>query len=618
MDSSNQGKAIQPGWHQLQPINLSSGEEHYSQSEIHPAHESAATYAYGRPSEWISKWLQLPVILAAAVTTVVLMVTIIALAEVNRRHNGIASVDLQSQSLAVILGVFDVGIGLLWTSLPALILTIYNLVITAIFRQAAARQPYVELRGFKDPNWGSAAETSIFLDYASHWEIFAPWKAFRNRHYLLMCSFSVGLVMHLLLTPLSAYILRATIVPFDRPVGIQRTSEVNERGLGARDTLVPTMNIAASTQIYGGQNIPWTTDNASIVPFSLPQAVRTIAAWNLTTTAIANAAQMDCRLLGSSDFELLQADDGHWYFSMRDRGCSMTDKLFVSQIGEVYVHFIWTYWTECSLDAYYGRVVVVAAENSNSTLTNKIGISCIPSYHRVTGILDLAAESSSREGFSIRSFKPIKSEQVDPYPEYGSNFARQLEQASFNDPTAKLYSNTFGSLIFDAAKHISQSTSLSGKLLLNVTASMYISTFAIMSREFLMTTSSSSTSVSGTISTTEVRVIVVPAVAYTVVGILAATLATLGCIYWYTKSHDSILYEEPVALVGAATILRNSGLMSWIQSINADDCEGKVAQRFEFELGDAEPVQGWRVDQWESPSQMAIVPTARARSDLKR
>lgn len=288
----------------------------------------------------------------------------------------------------------------------------------------------------------------------------------------------------------------------------------------------------------------------------------------------------------------------------------MTDKLFVQLSSGFYTHILGTYWTECSLEAYYGRVVVIAAQNSDAgqTLTSKIGISCIPSYYNVTGTLDVTSDHSSPSGIAIRSFTPSKFVRIDPYPVFGSAFARQLQQPTVSDPTATLLASTFGSLIFYAANDFS------GEALLNATASLYIGAFAVMTQKFLVQPSSSTSTVTGTIYTDETRVVVVPAVAYTVVGILAGVSIMLAWILWYTRHHRSILYEEPIALVGAAATLRKSDLMSWIQRIDADGWSGEVANAFKYEHGKEEVPRGWRINQWARPSRMSIISTDRARS----
>ena len=371
------------------------------------------------------------------------------------------------------------------------------------------------------------------------------------------------------------------------------------------------MNTVSSTLIYGGQNIPWTTNNASIMPFSIPRSHLGTSSWNLTTTAIAHTAHLDCRVLGSSDFELAESNLGNWFFSIRDRGCSWKDQVFAQISTRLYTHILGTYWTECNDDAYHGRVVVVGAQlpEIGLKLTNKIGISCIPSYYNVTGTLNVTSDRSSPMGFAISSFTsdPSNAVRIDPYPVFGSSFARQLFEPKVSDPTNKLLTNSFGSLVFYATENFS------AEALLNVTESLYVAAFAVMTQKFLIQPSSSTANASGTILTEEIRLVVVPAVAYTVVGILAAILAMLAWIWWYTREHRSILIEESIALVGAAVNLRKSVLMAEIEGIDADQWEGQVANAFEFERSKQDPQRGWRIDRWTEPGKMSIVSTARAR-----
>lgn len=604
------------GTYELLPVETYEGEHQRPSQEI----EYAQNLSSATPTEWISRWLQLPGVLSTGFSTIVLIVVIITLAVISHNNDGLGSVDIHLETPLLHVGDLDLNISLLWTTLPVLIFSIYGMVISAIVTQAATRQPYIELYGYSDDNWGATAEKSIFLDYASYWSVVAPWKAFRNRHWLLVYSLSLMGIVNILLSALSAHIFNATTISIARPIDIERTHEIDDTGLAGNKgltSLIPTLDIVASTSIYGGQNIPWTTANASVLPFDIPHSLQSKSKWNLRTIATALEAHVSCKALGESEFELLEGDGGLYYFSFSDRGCSIKPYLFVTNVNEYLDDLIQTYWFTCDLEAYYGRIIVVAAQQSDSssgnfTLKNKIGVSCIPSYYTVTGTLNITGDSSTA-GFTIGSFLPTKSSRIDPYPGYGNEFPSRLSSSTLTDNTARIYANSFGALIYFAAKERPPSEAFSGETFANITSALYKSAFAVMVQRFLVRKSSSSSLTTATAFTEEYRVVVVPVIAYIVVGILVALLGMLGWIYWYTKNHHSILYEEPVALASAAANLRRSELMREIESINADNWDGKVKSGLEYKLRNLDPRRGWRVDRWDEPSSMRIISTNRAR-----
>lgn len=246
--------------------------------------------------------------------TVFLIGAVIGLAVFSRNNHGIASADLSLEVSTSVIPDFEIGIGLLWTFLPVLIFEIYALTVAAVVKAAAVRQPYIELREQgENQHWGAAAEKSILLDYQSYWPPLAPVKALRYNHYMLAFGFTIMLLLNLILTSLASHLFFATSISLSRGVDVQRAftfaSPLNDDAFGYQDSLTPTMDIVASTLIYGDKPIAWTTLNESFLPVSLEQSKGSAAVpKNLTVPAVAYSVSMDCKVLGSTEFELLMVN----------------------------------------------------------------------------------------------------------------------------------------------------------------------------------------------------------------------------------------------------------------------------------------------------------------------
>ena len=68
----------------------------------------------------------------------------------------------------------------------------------------------------------------------------------------------------------------------------------------------------------------------------------------------------------------------------------------------------------------------------------------------------------------------------------------------------------------------------------------------------------------GTLFTSETRLFVVTPVAYTVVGILCFILICNIFLFIYAERNHSILYEEPIGLLGNAALLHESDVSVFV------------------------------------------------------
>lgn len=567
--------------------------------------------------EWVSKWLQAWAILIAAAMTISLIGAVMVLCIISVQKHGIAS----TTSNSAIVFSFDVGISLLWTFLPVLGFQIYGLGIAGIVTAAAVRQPYVELREQpkgRQVEGGAAAETSVLLDYQGYWSPLAPFMALKYNHYMLCYSFTVTLLVSLVLISLAAHLFFATTVQFLSDVNLDRThafvSDAFTTNLSVPlASMTPVNGIVSSTLIYGGQSIPWTTLSEAFLPCSIPESSSTRNHSFFTIPTKAYSTELDCQVLGYGEFELLEASNKHWYYTINDRGCKVKNVEFSPELSALYTDFVYLQSTiSCPAQADYTRVYLVVASKirgDTSTLHNKTAVSCIPCYYETTGTLSFSIDSTTCAPV-IKSFTAQDRRKMGADPLFGRAFAFELPQAQTYDNSATIMSNVFGSIILDYAKKLS-SDYYSGEVLTKALSDSYRAAFAAAANIYLILPEVSDT-ITGTVHVEETRVVVVLAVAYTIIAILILVLIMLLCIYLHVKKYHSILYEEPRALVGIARILLNSDLLQRVSDlVQTSKWATKVIKTLENETKAAQP--GWQLDRWYEPEHASVRQTLKAR-----
>jgi len=550
-----------------------------------------------KPKEWISLWLH-PLILAALLSgTVVFICAITVLCILSIKKNGITTIRGDATQNVV---SFQISLPLAWTTIPVLVFEIYVHAITASVKAAGARQPYIELRSTDGREGGSAIEKTLLLDYQSSWAPIAPFKALKLNHYGLSGSFLLILVVSLLLTSLSAHLMTTRLVITHAPVPVQQTQGFNDSVFNGTSDLTSTFDIVSATRIYGGEPRAWITTDASYVPFSLESVPETgVGPSNVSAETYAYSAILNCNVLGPSEFELLPTSEGNWEVSTSDRGCGIVNQPFAQSVNGFTTTYIRTYVNvSCSLEAQYTRIIVVGALNRNeslTTLTNKTAVSCIPSYYNTTGYLNVSVDSFTFYNPSIVSFAEANATLMDPRPVFAQNFEQQIVEPSIVDETDEFQGSDFGRLILDYAQLISPKNALEGVTLLNATETIFTSTMAVMANQFLLQPMQA-THTRGTIFTSKTRLIVVIPIAGIILGMLSASFLMLLWVC-YSRTQKSILYEEPKALLGAASILSRSDIIADLQELNANTLGGRIADDFVEKYQQS----GWSFVDWDHP-----------------
>ncbi|KAN0110871.1 hypothetical protein V8E51_007258 [Hyaloscypha variabilis] len=592
---------------------------HWKAMNISFGHSHASTAPnISQPEEWKDDWLRPPRLAGLFLVTVSLIGTIPALCVLSRKRNGLVPVN---DSTVTIVN-YAVGPALAWTSFPVLLVTLYGMVLAAVVAASSTRQPYVELFAQSTGN-GAGLDQSILLDYNFYSPLRQPWIALKNKHLLLAVAITFTSIVNVLLPSLTAHLFDPTIVNTNMSRVVTQNTTFNPAGFTFRTDLVPIFDIVSSTLVYGGMSPAWTTFNYSMLNFSNPSIPKgNIGSNKFSVETMAYSANLDCVVLDGTQYNLTFNGQG-FQFQGFDRGCSLTGDLLIGGLGsQNFTYYIQSFANvDCDVDAGESRLAVLAAANSNgslTTLTNITAISCVTAYFNTSGTLSITLDSTSSAIPKIQNFTPISTALIDnPRPEFWQDFETLLHEASINDGTATISATDFGRLVLEYARTIEPQAYLGSNVLLSSTEAIFTAVYAVMAQTFLLQPTAA-VGITGTLSISTTRLLVVTPIAYAITGILCAVCLILVWIFSYVRTHKSILYEEPKGLLGSAAILSKSGLESEVNQIRtnmpSNTTAGKIVEMVEKEEKFKELRQrGWRIENWDKPQQSCIVMTPKAR-----
>jgi len=358
------------------------------------------------PREWKSWKIKYPWMLFLLVITISLIATIITLDIVSRRNNGFAPLTSAPRFLArdppIERAIWEQGI--LYTSFPAFIMTLYRTLWETTVAAFADRQPYVDLK----KKGGRPAKATIMLDYKTEPTLWVYVLAFQNRHYLLGLCFLASVLLALLVVPLTAFLFTTasfasnTILPVSLPTAFDPVAV-----LPNMPDLRLSLNSAAAMRLQDARGPPW-TDGEFAFPKFVPSI--TLGDGNATIETIAYSANIACEYLPESNYTKVVVPPGTPGYPARqtiflvkanDRGCEIEGQLSVTTVSE-FPDFpglpgvqppenYLTMWSTrtCSADSGWTRQSILTARfvNSSTGVTDFNVISCIPTYRMTPGSL---------------------------------------------------------------------------------------------------------------------------------------------------------------------------------------------------------------------------------------
>ncbi|KAH7347585.1 hypothetical protein B0T11DRAFT_291540 [Plectosphaerella cucumerina] len=513
--------------------------------------------ASSRPYGWLASCLRWPSLFLFAVLDIILVVIVVALSVVSSRNTGFVTVPsgLNSTRSGRDADIFDVpwDLGVLWTALPSFVFALFGAYWAWIAHSLAERQPYVELR--KDS--GADAKRAVLLDYRVVGSVWRWWGALRMSHYTVGTTTLLSLALTYLIAPLAARLFAAQPVAAPHPIPIFYNETYNLQNINATSDWRPVLNVVSATLLYGGRNIPWTTNERAFRPFEADPAIVSTSKMEAKTTAY--SAYLNCELI--KDYTLTDGDKaGEVQISGTDRGCDFTQNFGVGGSQEIYLTS--TVEFGCSAQAFFSRFIFTAAKQSETSSTNITDISvisCATGYRQVEGMVTVSPTPGSA------------APSVDTFVETGDRDTarptlwRVFESAILGlvtiNPQAKWSTTDMANVILYSAQRAQPDNFLDPNLLLatipRVFTAVYANTVAIHGFEPMSENETST----GKAFVPTTRLFVVPWVAYVILAFLATTLGTVAFVFFRLLKSPSILTEEPNGLLSMAAILDRSELL---------------------------------------------------------
>ena len=561
---------------------------------------------HGYTKEWKSWKIRGGTLLSLSFVTICMIAAILALDTYARANSGFKVATSQSNAFAS----FIWQKGYLWTILPTLLFSIYRILIDAIVSASSDRQPFVEL-GREE---GSSPEKSVLLDYRTYSPGQREYRAFRNKHYHLLLAFILSFVLGVAVLPLSAHLLFELNTTIRSTVTVQQDTFFDSTGgYSLSIDLLPIYDTVAATLIYGGSYPAWTDSSNAYQPFSIPPTVRDgTQSANVTAVISAQSASLSCVDLDAQEHNLSvrytpsSTAEGEIFVTAIDRGCPININFPEQARIKSYLQ---TFDVQtCSPDAELSRLVVIGAvfpQNSPTQPSTFTALSCIPSYASTRGKLEVKI---GIDGIPVvQSFSPTSDSNVTK-PEWWRSFELQLQTIQEYDSYGTVSETVLGRLIIALAGRDYPHSFLQAHNLINATSSVFQSTYAILAAADFYKPALTPILISATLYSSETRLLVSSPVAYTIVGVLVAILALLVWTQLYARQHRSILYEEPVGLLGHAAVSTGGDMLDIVQATRDEqEFDGRVlaALKGHRSLAGAQ----CRFVQWDHPSESHIVVT---------
>lgn len=506
-----------------------------------------------RPKEISLSWMTSLLVLEMAIVG-----TIISLLVVSIRRSGFVGLN---DTPRLILGNPNFGLaiwpGFIYHFLPTFLMGCYSKMRETTLTAVWERQPYVELAKCGKQ---STLQKTLKLDYSKVdlWK--RPYAALRNGHYVIAICVVVGSIYSLALTPLTSYLFTAVQFDTNNTLVALLKSDFNLATFSQNDqrTALDTVN---SIQIHGGNQPAWTFDEYAFPSFSV-----SATSGNVTAETYGYSANLRCLVLPQDQYST-QADNSSLDVSVNDQGCNYSVSVPLPTSEGVTIS---TSANTCSLDSGTSRLLVVSWNTTSAdaqTPSNLSVISCEPTYWKTPGNLTVSFDLPSEP--VVVSFAP-ENNNDSPLDFYGRMpYEEGLQLIRTFDPQTDIHANDFGLLVYNLAEQQDPQSPLDAEQLSNCTVFIYASVFAVFSRSAFFQSLSPPINVSVIATESVTRLIVVPPIAYTIIGIIAVALLLTVQLFVYTNQ-PSGLFEEPVGLIGAAANLHKSDIMDIIGQVKTD------------------------------------------------
>jgi hypothetical protein len=478
-------------------------------------------------------------IIAALIVTLIL----------SKENNGFATIPgtvplgVNNSFVQVSIKTPSTAYGLLWTTLPAFIMSCYGALWQMLVEVSGVRYPFVAL--LKDG--GRSARKTILLDYRFDGGFWGLCKMRRNKHWAFLLATLLQLALTLVITPLSSHVYESKSTTSTSSVPVDFPTTYNADAVDSLSNLIGPLAIASAITTYGSTPPPWMDLLYAYPPFT----ANFPANGTVSVQTTAYSASLDCRVLGPSDYSSKAQNNNVTSITLSDRGCTATPLIQPSEDAIIYS----TVWTEqsCSANAGSARLGLLAA-SVGQQLSELSVISCVPYYWTSNGTLEVSLRTNSTP---LVSSYENKTPWTSSRPAYADAFENELSLYAVVDPTKELSTNQFGTLIYQYSLAKNPNNPLDSTTLMNGTQNLFASIHAALAVNKLFVPGASIKG-TGNLSQSVMKLYTIPTTC--IILIAAIVLHTISNIWLFAKARQnaSILTEEPTGLLSAAAMTYDS------------------------------------------------------------
>jgi hypothetical protein len=514
-----------------------------------------------RPKEIALPWMiSLLLLEAGIISTIVVLLTIS-----NKRSGFVGLTDPPRFLLGDPLLANALWNGFLYTAVPTFLMTCYNSLRDATLTAVLDRQPFVDLESAKADRRTGRPQVTIMLEYSkvSWWK--RGYKALRNGHYVIAACVIVGNIYSLVVIPSTAHLF--TDVSFDTNNTLPGlVTKAFDSTVFSQADFTPAFDTVTAVQMYGANQPAWTNSE-----YAFPAFAVNVTSGNVTAESLGYSANLACREIPQSEY-VIQYDNSSFTISGSDRGCNISEPVPLSTQAPV---FVWTLPSQqpCSLQSGSSRLLIISGNSTDADpkmLSNFSFISCIPTYWTTPGNLTVTFGLTT-EPF-VASFAPREESASQFFLDSGPLYETELLNLQGFDIESNLSANDFGLLVYNFAQKLDPQSPLDTQLLEDSTVIIFASIFAVFSSSVFFQPASPPADMTVTVTQPVSRLVVVPPVAYIILGIMSvAFLLTITLLFY--ASRPSILLEEPIGLLGAAAILHGSDIMGIVEQTRSEAME---------------------------------------------
>jgi hypothetical protein len=240
------------------------------------------------------------------------------------------------------------------------------------------------------------------------------------------------------------------------------------------------------------------------------------------------------------------------------------------------VYFKTSSITTCSADAWFGRLVFVAAEYS-STSTTKVDnvsvLSCVTNYRTSSGRL----RTLFKDGSAVPTIQEFQATATDDTRLTQWIVVEQgmLSATAFN-PKVIWSTSVFGNVVLYYAQKLAGTNYLSTGVLNRAISDIFSAAYLTCVAQNTFEPLTRPTTTTGQISRMTERLYTVNGIVYVIVVILLLNMSTIVLAILHVNTHATILEEQPSGLLAHAAILEKSPLLDAAARMKVQNSKGVV------------------------------------------